>query len=286
MSLIGIDVGTSAVKVAVYREDGKPLTSSREPVESRFPRPGWEELEPEAVWSATRRALSSVAAAPVLNNDPPKALAVSASGDEAFPVDAEGRPLGPCILSGDARGSEIEKSIVAHATAHDWYRNCGHVPERMDPVCRLLWWRTHHPDTVSRADRFIGWHEFLTLRLSGSAVIDHSLAAKWLAYDFAARDWSPERLAEFEIEPEFLPEIQPWGTHLGEVQAELAEELGLPRRMAVGVGGYDSSCAALGTGASRSGMVGLACGSWEVVVAPTDDQKVTNELVESSLPTV
>ncbi len=286
MSLIGIDVGTSAVKVAAYREDGELLASSREPVRLRRPRPGWEEMEPEAVWLAACRALGGVTASPALGQDPPRALAVSASGDEAFPVDAEGTSLGPCILSGDMRGADIERKVAARAAASDWYSGCGHVPERMDPILRLLWWRTHRPDVVSRAHRFVGWHEFLTLRLCGFAVIDQSLAGKWLTYDLTTRDWSADRLAGFDIDPGFLPEIRPWGTQIGEVRSNLARKLGLPDRTAVSVGGYDSSCAALGSGASGAGTVGLACGSWEVAVAPADDWAVADDLAETGLPLV
>jgi xylulokinase len=286
MSLIGIDVGTSAVKVAAYREDGGLLASSREPVRPRRPRPGWEELNPEEVWRATCRGLGVVTASPALSTDPPRALAVSASGDEAFPVDREGTSLGPCILSGDMRGADIERKVADRAAASDWYSVCGHVPARMDPILRLLWWRTHRQGTLSQADRFVGWHEFLTLRLCGFAVIDRSLASKWLTYDLTARDWSPERLASFDIDPDFLSEIRPWGTQVGEVRPNLARKLGLPDRTAVGVGGYDSSCAALGSGASGAGTVGLACGSWEVAVAPTENRVVVDDLAETGLPLV
>lgn len=268
MSLIGIDVGTSAMKAAAYREDGGLLASASGSQSPLARSAGQEELDPEAVWTATLTGLKELVAAPMVKRDPPTAIAVSASGSEAFLVDREGVPLGPCILSGDTRGARIEKRTAALASPEEWLASCGHFPERMDPVNRLMWLRENNPCAVRRADKFVGWHEFLTLRLCGLAAIDHSLAAKWLLYDFATSGWSEERLSAFEIDAGLLPEILPWGSEVGTLHGKLARELGLRTRPLVGVGGFDSSCAALGAGVSRAGTTGVISGSWEMVVAP------------------
>ncbi len=151
-----------------------------------------------------------------------------------------------------------------------WYQACGHVPERMDPVNRLLWWRRHHPGVMAQASFFLGWHEFLTLRLGGRAVTDRSLAGKWLIYDLAASEWSPQRLAEFEIDPRTLPEIQPWGVVIAELKPSVASQAGLPRKVKIAVGGFDASCAALGAGASDVGVGELVSGTWEDLIVPTN----------------
>jgi xylulokinase len=283
MSLLGIDVGTSAVKVGVYREDGLPLAAARETVAAHRPRPGRWELDAERVWDAIRRTLSRIAAAPELRGDPPRALAIAASGREVFPVDAGGTPLDPCILAGDLRGADVEAETAARLSPTAWYRACGHQPERMDPTNRLLWWRRHRPDVTARARRFLGWHEFATLRLAGTAVTDRSLAGKWLVYDLATRDWSSERLTAFDIERELLPEVAPSGTVVGRIVPAIAGELGLPADLLIGVGGFDTSCAALGCGAAERGIVGLSCGTWESFVAPSDDLTPTAGLIAAGM---
>lgn len=286
VSLIGVDIGTSAIKVCAYSDDGRPLAFARMPMRPVRPQPGWEELDPQAVWSATRKGLRRVAAARDVQADPPLALAISASGDEAFPVDENGWPLGPCILSGDVRGAEIEQRTAARLAPRDWYRACGHIPERMDPVNRLIWWREHNPGLLTAQSRFLGWHEFITLRLTGAAVTNPTLAAKWLVYGLQERDWSAERLQDFAISRETLPAVRRWGLAAGHVHPAVARDLGLPPGMTVGVGSYDSTCSALGAGAVQAGVLGLAAGSWEVLVAPCDQPAVADKLVTGNLPVV
>jgi sugar (pentulose or hexulose) kinase len=248
MSVIGIDVGSSSIKAVAYNPDGKPLTKATENFIPRRPQPGWWELEPEEVWKATLKTLCQLAAAPAVRRDLPEMMAISASGREAFPVDQDGRALGPCIMAGDTRGADFEAITVRRASKEGWYSSCGHVPERMDPVNRLLWWRHRDPELLSHSRLFLGWHEFLTLRLSGRAVTDRSLAGKWCVYDLKG-EWSPERLADFRIDPRILPEIQSWGTVVGQLKPSIAEETGLPATVRIAVGGFDASCAALGAGA-------------------------------------
>lgn len=286
MSLLGLDVGTSALKIAAYREDGRLLASVRVPVYPQYPQPGWSELAPQDVWRAAQTGLAEITSDPALQHDPPTALAISASGDEVFPVDAQGEPLAACILSGDTRGYDLEVDTAKRASPADWYQICGHIPERMDPVNRILWWCAQDPAVVSKTDRFLGWHEYLTFHLTGTAVTDPSLAAKWAIYDRKSQGWSSEWAQRLGIAAEWLPQIQPWESSVGEVYPALRKQWGVPNRIAVGVGTFDASCAALGAGVSRAGVVGLTCGSWQVVTAPTSSCLIPPALLESRFPLV
>lgn len=268
MSYLGIDVGTSALKASAYREDGELLASVRVPVYPSRDTAGMETLDPETVWLAAVHALRLLNAKPELKSDPVVALAVSASGDEVFATDARGHALMPCILSGDIRGGDLEVDVVPRRDAKTWIALCGHVPQRMDPVLRCLWLREHCPAEMEKASYLLGWHEFFTLRLVGEAVTDKSLAAKWAVYSSSEGDWSGTMLAEFGLDLSMLPRIAGWGVVVGTLGPSIAAKTGLSVGASVCVGGYDASCAALGAGAATDGIAGLACGSWEVVVAP------------------
>jgi xylulokinase len=139
----------------------------------------------------------------------------------------------------------------------------------MDPLNRVLWWREHDPAVHARAARYLGWHELMTERLCGRAVIDRSLAGKFFGYDLVRGDWSSAQLAAFDLDPGLLPPVADWGTAVGTIGAAVADRLGLPAGVVVGVGALDTSCAAVGTGACRTGVAGLAVGSWESFVMPT-----------------
>lgn len=270
MSLIGIDIGTSAVKAAAYSHEGGLLTVTRQDLTPQHPQPGWWEQDPSEVWQATVNCLQSLMSGDQVWDDPPEAIAISASGRENFPVDAQGHPLGPCLIGADIRGEEFEIVPEGASTPELWTLSCGHQRERMDPIFRLMWWRKNHPDVLATTRYFLGWHDFLTLRLAGEAVTDHASASRYLVYDLASGGWAPERLAEYAIEESLLPRILPWGTVIGEVMPAVADEVGLPRGVKLAVGCHDSNAAALGAGVSQAGDAALACGSFENMVIPTD----------------
>jgi len=171
-------------------------------------------------------------------------------------------------MTGDLRNSGFEHDARNRFSDETWFEKCGHLPERMDPVFRLLWWKKHRPEVVRKAKYFLGWHEFFTLRLTGRAVTDRSLAGKWLAYDLSSDSWSSDTLANYDIDLELLPEIQPWGTVVEQIRPGLSETLGLPKDAKVAIGCFDASGSALGTGASTLGTGCLLSGTWEDLIVP------------------
>lgn len=268
VSLIGIDIGSSAVKAAAYRETGTLLAQAREAVPSRHSSPGFVDSDGDEVWRATVRVLRKLTSSPRLRRDPPAALAVSASGRESFPARADGKALGPCLRTADARRPKVEATAMIKQSQEDWIRACGHVPDHMDPTNRLLWWGETAPETLGRARWFLGWHELASLRMVGRPVVDPALAAGFLIFDLATRAWSPERIAALKLNAELLPGILPWATPMGPVEPRLARQLGLPKGCQFVAGSWDGSCAAVGAAAVEEGTALLAAGTWESVVAP------------------
>lgn len=268
MSLIGIDVGSSAVKAVAYRESGSVLARAHEAAPSLHPAPGLSESDADEVWRATVRAVRRLTSSPRLRHDPPAALAVSASGRESFPARADGSALGPCLRTADARRPESEAAAILPRSPEQWIRACGHVPDHMDPTNRLLWWREQAPRTLDRARWFLGWHELASLRLVGRPVVDPALASGFLIFELATGDWSAERLDALDLDARLLPEVVPWATPLDRIRPRAARELGLPSRCTFVVGSWDGSCAAVGSAVVEEGDALVAVGTWESVVAP------------------
>jgi xylulokinase len=271
MSLLGIDVGSSSVKVGAYRENGELLTVTRGDVTPQHPQPGWWEQDPEEVWQTTSNLIRSLVQEEALKHDPPKALAISASVRENFPADSEGKPLRPCIMAADVRGEEFEVPPDGASLPEPSAFSCGHNRERMDPFNRLLWWQKNHPEVLKQAKFFPGWHEFLTLRLCGRFVTDCTIAGRWMIYDLERKGWAKERLSEYDVREDLIPEILPWGTIIGDVKKEIAEDWGLFHPLKMAVGASDINCAALGAGVSAVGDACLVSGSFENQLILTDE---------------
>lgn len=268
MSLIGIDLGSSAIKVGAYAVDGTALADALRSVPTYRPQPGHSEVDVLESRAAFDEALRAVAGHPALQADPPVAISFSSSGREVFPVDADGTPLGRCLMTSDTRGDQVAAATAARRSAEEWFRLTGHVPRRMDPVNRALWWQSTAPDIVARARWFMNWHEFYALRLSGRPVVDWSDAGTWATYDVATGSWSAERIAETGIDAGWLPEVQPNASPIGPIRPEVAADFGLPPGTLVVTGAYDTYAAAVGSGAVDEGVVSLACGTWHSYNTP------------------
>lgn len=268
MSLIGIDLGTSAIKVGAFAADGTPLAGAHRPVPGYHPAPGHSEVDVNESRQAFNEALREVATSSALRADPPIAISFSSSGREVFPVAADGSPLGRCLSTSDTRGDDVAAETAARRSAEEWFRLAGHVPRRMDPVNRALWWRRTNPAVAGRTRWFMNWHEFYALALSGRAVVDWSDAGTWATYDVATGGWSTERIAETGIDPGWLPEVQPNAAPIGPILPEAAKEFGLPASTLIVTGAYDTYAAAVGSGAVDPGVVSLACGTWHSYNTP------------------
>ncbi len=263
MSLIGIDLGSTAIKVGAYAVDGTALAEASRAIKVYRPEPGQCEVDVLESREAFRAALRAVAGHPNLKSDPPVAISFSSSGREVFPVAADGSPLGPCLMTADMRGDEVAAETASRRSAEEWFRLTGHVPRRMDPVNRALWWRRTDPATVARTRWFMNWHEYYALLLSARPVVDWSDAGTWATYDVATGDWSAERIVETGIDPTWLPEVQPNGTPIGRILPGAAADFDLPPDALIVTGAFDTYAASVGSAAVDPGVVSLACGTWQ-----------------------
>jgi hypothetical protein len=141
VSLIGIDVGSSSVKMSAYDECGQFLAVVNAQIHPLHPLPGAWETDPEDVWQATLSCFRQLLAHEAVRQDAPRAMAISASGRENFPMDAQGRALANNRMGADLRGSEFETPPAGAPLPEAWTLACGHLRERMDPVIRFHWWR-------------------------------------------------------------------------------------------------------------------------------------------------
>jgi len=269
MSLLGVDVGSSSVKISAYSEDGVCLCGVAHEITPLHPEPGFWEQDPLEIWQAAALGLKELAARQELKVDPPKALAISASGRENFPADQNGNPLASNIMGADTRGAEFELVPAGVNPPEEWELRCGHLRERMDPVFRLLWWRKHRPEVLERAAMYLDWHAYLVFRLCGHNVSEPTLVARWLTYDLYENGWSADKLTQYGVPARFLPEVLPGGAPIDRILPRIAKELGLPQELLIVTGGHDLNCAGLGAGVNKLGMACLISGSYENMLIPT-----------------
>jgi len=281
VSLMGVDVGTSACKATLFAADGRELTHAVVSYRPTFTPPDRVELDPEVLWQAVAGAMGQASAG--AGDDPVTALTIGTHGETILPLDADGRPLGPAILNADSRARTEALRWEEEMGRETVFATTGLVLSPMYPLLKISWLRQHEPDLFRTSARFASVLDYLLTRLGGAAYVDHSLASRYMALDVRTRQWSEPLLAAAGITPEVLPQPVPAGTVAGTLSAEAAASVGLPAGVHLVVGGHDQACAALGAGAIAPGAVADSLGTYECLTAVVAAPSLTAEALAAGI---
>jgi xylulokinase len=280
MSLLAIDIGSSRCKAVAFAVTGEILAQHSRAYTPEFPAPSHAEINAERFWQAVCHC-SRAASKDI--SDPVGAVCLSSHGETFVPVNAHNEAIAPAILNQDNRATEETAWLEKTLGRKRLFEITGQVAHTMYPVPKLLWWRKHRPAMVGPSVRFISVIGYVLSRLGLPAYIDYSLASRYLAFDIRQRRWSDEILAATEINIECLPVPVPAGTNAGRLNTSAAGQLGLSPGTMVVLGGHDQPCGALGVGASVSGRVADSMGTYECLLAASDQPTLTDAALAASL---
>jgi xylulokinase len=269
--LIGIDAGTTALKVGVFSPAGATLAVASEEYRLVTPAADRAELDPELYWQAlvgaTGRALELAGVRPA----EVEAIAVSSQGETVTPVAADGTPLGPSVVWLDNRARAEAAELAARFDVETIYAATG-VPEMNAtwPACKILWWRRHEPDLFAGTARFLLVEDLLLHRLTGRFVTEGGVLCTTLLYDIRSGGWWTPMLEAVGIDPGRLPEIAAPGAVVGTLRPQAAEALGLRTDVRVVAGGMDQGAGAVGVGNVAPGIVSESTGGALTLQASVD----------------
>lgn len=263
---LGIDIGTSALKVLMTADGQEAVATVSRPLATHTPREGWSEQDPVAWWDALVEACAALRAAHPAEWAAVRGLGLSGQMHGAVCLDTGLRPLRPAILWNDNR---------ATAECADLARDCPGLADIAGvPVMpgftlpKLVWLNRHEPEILPATAHVVAAKDYLALRLHGSAVTDMCEASGMLMLDVARRRWSETLVALAGIAPGVLPAVRE-GTEVGgTLSRATAAELGLPAGVPVAVGGGDAAAGAVGAGVVEAGRALISIGtSGQLLVA-------------------
>lgn len=260
MSFLGIDVGTSGCKAAVFSETGAQLSLAYEEYDYQHVQPGWAELDAPAVWAQVRRTIRKAVGG--AGADPVRGLCVSSMGEAVVPVTANREIHGPSLLNFDVRGDEYLPGLGSRMTAERLYQINGNTLGSPYTLTKLIWIKQHQPELYRRVDAFLHWGAFVSFMLGADLCVDYSLANRTLLFDLHKCDWSGELLEWAGLDREKLPATVPSGQVIGAVSRASAEELGLPAGIPIISGGHDQCCNSVGCGVIEPGSAMYGMGSF------------------------
>ncbi|WP_018174046.1 FGGY-family carbohydrate kinase [Thioalkalivibrio sp. ALJ9] len=249
MHAIGLDLGTSGIRLALVDPDGARVYSAeRELPESETGGDGIAEQDPAQWWTLVRELLRE--AAEHLKGEP-VAIAVDGTSATLLFLDADGRPVRPAMMYNDARATDMTAILAGVAPSG----SAVHSPS--SSAAKLLWVRRH--ESLSGVRRVLHQADWIAGRLRGRFdVMDENNALK-LGYDALWQGW-PDWLEDIlTTDANLLPEVVPAGTNLGPIAPEMAQHLGLNPASRVIAGTTDSIAGFLASGVEddRTGVTSL-----------------------------
>lgn len=282
MLLLGIDVGTTGVKAAVFDEYGVQKGYAFEEYSIRHPQPDYAEQDAEEIWRITKKIIAC--AAQGLSQEI-KALSLSVQGDAVIAVDRSRNAISPAHLGMDYRGKEETQFFSSKLGAEYLFQKTGMRPHPMNSIVKILWVKNHQPDLYERAYKFVTYADFILGKLgSDKFVIDYSMASRTMAFDLETLAWSEEILNAVGISPNKLSAPVPSGTPVGKLSSALAKELGLQAGTILVSGGHDQPCAALGAGIIKEGLALDSHGTAEVISTVFTKPQLSDTMFNSYYP--
>jgi xylulokinase len=261
--IIAWDLGTGGNKAALYDVDGHCLAVSFVPYETRYPAPGWHEQRPLDWWNAVVESTRRLLARAEIDRSQIGCCGISGHSLGVVPLDREGRLLRESTpIWSDARPVAQAKRFFEQVGDGEWYRTTGNgFPPPLYAIFKIMWYRDNEPEMFRRIHKVIGTKDFVNYKLTGRIATDPSYASGCGAYDLFKWDYSDTLLAASGLQREILPDIVPSTEVIGELNAQVAEALGLPAGLKVIAGGVDNACMALGARNIAEGRVYNALGS-------------------------
>ncbi|MFL5828530.1 MAG: xylulokinase [Solirubrobacteraceae bacterium] len=248
---IGIDIGTSAVKLVLVDAGQQPVATVEEALHPRQPRPGWSEDDAEAWWTAVAAGLDRLRGGHAQALGRVQAIGLSGQMHGALLLDAADRPVRPAILWNDGRSAAEADRLADLGLPLQNSLGVRPMPGFTGP--KLAWLRSHEPEVLDRTHHLLLPKDYVRLRLTGERVTDVSDAAGTWLFDQARRTWSAEALEACGVERAWLPRLVESNAVSGTLLREVAKRWGLPPDIPVAGGGGDTAVGGVGIGAVDTG---------------------------------
>ncbi len=269
--LLGIDVGTSALKALAVDASGVVVGAATASYGVARPRPGWTEQDPKDWWRACVRAIRGLWRQGAFRAGFPKAIGLTGQMHGSVFLDESDDVIRPAILCNDQRTAAECRAIERKLGLERIVALTANRPLTGFTAPKVLWLRKNEPRHYRRLRHLLLPKDYLRLRLTGERATDVSDASGTLLFDVHQRRWSQEMLAALQIDPALLPPALESPSVSGQLTRHAARVLALLPGIPVVAGAGDQAAGAVGSGAVEAGIIMASIGTSGVVFAATKE---------------
>lgn len=255
--VIGVDIGTQSTKAVLVGTDGRIVAQHAQSYQVETPRPLWAQQWPDVWVNAVADCIRGVVQQSGVAPEDVKSLCVSSLyGGSGIPVDAQGKPLYPCLIWMDRRATQEVDWVLDNVDLERLYDITGNSVDSYYGYTKMLWLRDNEPDVWAKTALFLPPNSFVNAQLTGQVAVDHSSAGNiGGVYDVRARTWSTEALVRLGIPVRLMPErLIESSEVVGPLLPVWADQLGLLAGTPVVCGGVDAAVATLAAGVAQPGQ--------------------------------
>ncbi|MDR1060013.1 MAG: hypothetical protein LBL83_02110 [Clostridiales bacterium] len=281
MLLMGLDIGTTSVKAAVFGENAEPVSFCSRAIPISGSRPGCAEQDAESVFDALLGAMGEAAARCGRDIG---SVSLSVQGDAVMPLGRDMRPLAPMQLGMDYRSAGQARLFADEFGARALFERTGMAPHPMNALCKIRWMTESNPRVAAKTHRYMTYADYALYRLGADEpAIDYGMASRTMGMRLAARDWDDELLAAAGISRAQLSRPIKAGSPVGRLRRDICDALSISPSALLAAGAHDQSAAAAGAGIAP-GMALDSHGSAEAISAVLAGPKLDGRMFGAGFP--
>ena len=259
MYYIGIDLGTSAVKLLLMEESGKICNIVSKEYPLYFPHPGWSEQNPSDWFEKSMEGMKELTAG--IDRSQVAGIGFGGQMHGLVTLDKEDQVIRPAILWNDGRTGEETDYLNQVVGKDKLSAYTANIAFAGFTAPKIMWMKKNEPDNFAKIVKIMLPKDYLAYRLSGSFCTDVSDASGMLLLDVKNRCWSEEMIRICGITREQLPKLYESWEVVGTLKPELAAELGFSPEVKIVAGAGDNAAAAVGTGTVGNGQCNISLGT-------------------------
>jgi len=252
--LLGIDLGTSCLKAALYDEQGQAIATARHDVQMLSPRPGIYEQSPQTWWRNLCSLLNDLCSKIPTASQAIRVIGVCGQSHGPTPFSKSGMPISNCMTWLDQRGSQEVEWILDHVGNDVLLAEGNPAADTCYTAAKLLWLKHHKPDLYEKTHKFLLPKDVLTFKLTGEFATDVTDASVTDLFCSQTSDWSRVILDSMGIPASKLPDVHQSHHIIGAVCQQAAVQTGLRKGTPVIAGAADWACLYYGAGGTKPGM--------------------------------